>query len=201
MPQKELPLQITGIKPMAVSPQAMVGLILHPERRIRMNITGKGFMSGAQVSLVRGEKEIALGNVSVVGPEIISCDLFVPSGTERGGWDLKVVVGDRSAILEGKKIWVGIFGDIAPVTGPDGKVTVGDATVALRTAIGLRVPKDEDLVYGDVAPVYDPPNHLGPDGKITVGDATRILRAAIGLVVLDPPMTDIPEGGSKDKDG
>lgn len=72
-------------------------------------------------------------------------------------------------------------GNIAPIGNRDEVVNVGDALVALRIALGLEIPTEEDLQHGDVAPL----NFLGkpcPDGDITVGDALVILRKALGII-------------------
>jgi hypothetical protein len=57
----------------------------------------------------------------------------------------------------------------------NGRVEVGDATVALRIAVGLDAPTPARLALGDVAPKGS------PNGRIDVADALRILRRAIGL--------------------
>ena len=72
-------------------------------------------------------------------------------------------------------------GDVAPFSQPDGMVNVGDALIALRFALGLETPSQDDIKSGDVAPLdsSDSPN---PDGALTIGDALVILRIALGLV-------------------
>jgi hypothetical protein len=72
-------------------------------------------------------------------------------------------------------------GDVAPFGNRDGKVNVGDALVALRFALGLETPTQEDIVHGDVAPL-DSQGQPDPDGIINVGDALVILRKALGLI-------------------
>lgn len=62
----------------------------------------------------------------------------------------------------------------------NGHIDVGDATVALRIALGLITPSPLQLAIGDVVPIGN------PDGKITVGDATAILATAIGRRELIP---------------
>ncbi|MGQ9523493.1 MAG: carboxypeptidase regulatory-like domain-containing protein [Armatimonadota bacterium] len=56
----------------------------------------------------------------------------------------------------------------------DGKVGVPDATMALRFAVGLDKPSDQQLAAGDV----------NGNGKIDIPDVTLILRAAVGLAKL-----------------
>ena len=75
-------------------------------------------------------------------------------------------------------------GDVAPLGAPDGIVNVGDALVALRFALGLETPSQEEVAHGDVAPLDDN-GQPQPDGSITVGDALVILRKALGLVDWD----------------
>jgi hypothetical protein len=72
-------------------------------------------------------------------------------------------------------------GDVAPLGNRDGTVNVGDALVALRFALGLETPTQEDISHGDVAPV-DSENKPNPDGVINVGDALVILRKALGII-------------------
>jgi len=72
-------------------------------------------------------------------------------------------------------------GDVAPLGNRDGIVNIGDALVALRFALGLETPTQEDMAHGDVAPL-DTENKPNPDGKITVGDALVILRKALGII-------------------
>jgi len=76
-------------------------------------------------------------------------------------------------------------GDLAPLGNRDGIVTVGDALVALRFALLLETPTQEDIQHGDVAPL-DNSGLPSPDGQITVGDALVILRHALGLISLTP---------------
>lgn len=53
----------------------------------------------------------------------------------------------------------------------DGKVTVADASLALRMAVGIIQPKPEQLLAGDI----------DGNGKLSVVDVTKILSMAIGL--------------------
>jgi len=72
-------------------------------------------------------------------------------------------------------------GDVAPLGNRDGQVNVGDALVALRFALLLETPTQEDMQHGDVAPL-DINGKPDPDGQITVGDALVILRKALKLI-------------------
>jgi len=72
-------------------------------------------------------------------------------------------------------------GDVAPLGSRDGIVNVGDALVALRFALLLETPSEEDMQHGDVAPL-DAGGQPNPDGIITVGDALVILRKALGII-------------------
>jgi len=62
-------------------------------------------------------------------------------------------------------------------TDGDGRVTVVDAVIALRIALGLQLPRKGQLELADISPEGSPPG----DGRVTVQDATRILRRAVGL--------------------
>ena len=73
-------------------------------------------------------------------------------------------------------------GDVAPLGNPDGTVNTGDALVALRFALGLETPTQENIAHGDVAPL-DTNEKPDPDGEITVADALVILRKALGIIV------------------
>ena len=72
-------------------------------------------------------------------------------------------------------------GDVAPFGNRDGTVNIGDALVALRFALGLETPTQEDMGHGDVAPL-DAGGQPEPDGVINVGDALVILRKALGII-------------------
>jgi hypothetical protein len=72
-------------------------------------------------------------------------------------------------------------GDVAPLGNRDGIVNVGDALIALRFALGLEAPTQQDTQHGDVAPL-DANGKPNPDGEITVGDALVILRKALGII-------------------
>ena len=72
-------------------------------------------------------------------------------------------------------------GDVAPLGNRDGIVNVGDALVALRFALNLDTPTQDDIAHGDVAPL-DATGLPDPDGVITVGDALVILRKALGII-------------------
>lgn len=76
-------------------------------------------------------------------------------------------------------------GDVAPLGARDGRVSVADALVTLRYALGLITPiPDDDLYHADVAPLSNGvPN---PDGRLSVADALVILRVALNLVTLPP---------------
>jgi hypothetical protein len=58
----------------------------------------------------------------------------------------------------------------------DDKISVSDATAALRAALGLGGPLDADTLAA---------LDLNGDGKVTVSEVTQILRAALGLGNLD----------------
>jgi hypothetical protein len=52
-------------------------------------------------------------------------------------------------------------------------VTIADATLSLKMAVGLSTPDAGAISAGDV----------NGDGKITIADTTLILRKAVGLTV------------------
>ncbi|KAF0221782.1 MAG: hypothetical protein FD174_113 [Geobacteraceae bacterium] len=71
-------------------------------------------------------------------------------------------------------------GRLASSGGTAGSVSVVDAMVALRIAIGGLPPTPEHFVHGDVAPLIN--GKPVPDGKIDLGDAIVLLRRVVGLV-------------------
>lgn len=64
----------------------------------------------------------------------------------------------------------------------DRAVTVVDAVMVLRAAVGIAAITDQLLRAGDVAPKHA--NGSYGDGKITTADALRILRHAVGIETL-----------------
>jgi hypothetical protein len=110
-----------------------------------------------------------------------SCETFIfqLTVTDHGGLqdfdDVAITVYSKTAAL------LYPDGDIAPFGNPDGIVNVGDALIALRFALGLETPSQENIRNGDVAPL-DALGSPNPDGTITVGDALVILRKALGLI-------------------
>ena len=71
----------------------------------------------------------------------------------------------------------------APVPGDidgDGRVTVVDAVLALRIALGVAESSPEILRVADLAPMENSTGSRG-DGAITVADAVLILRMAVGI--------------------
>ena len=72
-------------------------------------------------------------------------------------------------------------GDVAPLGAVDGNVTVADALVVLRAALGLLPQTPELLQHGDVAPL-DSRGRPDPDQALTIADALLVLRKALGLV-------------------
>ena len=65
----------------------------------------------------------------------------------------------------------------------DGRVDILDCLIALRISAGLLAQSDNDLLYGDVAPLIN--GVPVSDGVIDVGDAAVILKAVSGLVTLN----------------
>jgi hypothetical protein len=74
-----------------------------------------------------------------------------------------------------------IFGDV----NGDGEVTVADATMVVRIAVGLERVTDEILAVADVAPNPGTGGRMIGDGLLTMSDATLILRLATGMISRD----------------
>jgi len=108
---------------------------------------------------------------------------FIGGGT----YNIAIFASDRDGMLSlPKAMTVTVAngypdGDVAPLGSRDGKVNVGDALVALRFALTLESPTQEDIQHGDVAPL-DAQGLPNPDGVINVGDALVILRKALGII-------------------
>src|SRR6185436_7940794 len=77
-------------------------------------------------------------------------------------------------------------GDVAPLTGRDGRVDVGDVVVALRTAVGLVTLSSDAASRADVAPL-SAPGTAGGDGHVDVTDVVVLLRLSVGLDALAWP--------------
>lgn len=88
-----------------------------------------------------------------------------------------------------------IWGDIAPVAAPDGRVDVGDVVTALRMSVGLEPINAEQAIRANVAPAdmtpaspapFATPNLSAP-GVIDVGDVVLLLRSCVGVVMFPQP--------------
>jgi hypothetical protein len=66
----------------------------------------------------------------------------------------------------------------------DGQLTLSDAVLALRMAVGLITPTSQQIEAGDVAPKPGTGPKAGApygDGRITIADVVRLLRKVVGL--------------------
>jgi hypothetical protein len=112
---------------------------------------------------------ISTGTASVNGAFLGD---FSVNGLAAGVYVLRLVATDKAgnATTSMTPILVGLTVAPGDVTG-DGKITVADATLALRAVVGLTTLTDAQVSAADVT----------QDGKLTVSDVTRILRTAVGL--------------------
>jgi len=107
--------------------------------------------------------------------------------TTAGTYTIAIYASDRGSVISLPKATTvtvsqgSAYGDVAPFGNRDGTVNVGDALVALRFALNLETPTQEDMEHGDVAPL-DATGKPNPDGVINVGDALVILRKALGII-------------------
>jgi hypothetical protein len=107
--------------------------------------------------------------------------------TSVGTYTIAIYASDRGSVISlPKATTVTVpdgyaYGDVAPLGNRDGTVNVGDALIALRFALNLETPTQEDMEHGDVAPL-DGNGQPNPDGVINVGDALVILRKALGII-------------------
>jgi len=117
-----------------------------------------------------------------IGYDLIGADGWTieidPSEYAAGKHTLLVIAEDASGNRSETSIEL-IFGTPGSVAhrgdiNGDGKVTISDATIALRIAVGLEKASDYQMKSGD----------LNGNGKIDVSDVTKILRAAVGIEVL-----------------
>ncbi|MEM7245826.1 MAG: FG-GAP-like repeat-containing protein [Acidobacteriota bacterium] len=83
--------------------------------------------------------------------------------------------------------------DVAPRGARDGRVTIADVVLALRLAVGLDVPTDDELLLLDVAPaqVSDELFVAAGDDRLDIADVIVTLRAAVGLVELTWPEREL----------
>jgi hypothetical protein len=123
-------------------------------------------------------------SISLSDPTSSKPSFIAPSG---GTLQFELKVTDKGGLTSTDTIIITITasvisdGDVAPFGNRDGMVNVGDALVALRFALTLETPTQEDIAHGDVAPL-DTQGKPDPDGAITVGDALVILRKALGII-------------------
>jgi len=127
-------------------------------------------------------------SVTLSDPITIKPSFTAPSGGVLGKTLIfELRVKDSGGLLSTDTVTITVFatvisdGDVAPLGNRDKKVNVGDALIALRFALGLEIPTQEDKQHGDVAPL-DSNGKPDPDGEITVGDALVILRKALGII-------------------
>ena len=115
------------------------------------------------------------GNAGGIRTYIIPADLvnwegdnvLAINGFENTGDSGMTIAGPTLIVAPGPAAPPVVRGDV----NGDGKVGVPDATMALRFAVGLEKPSDQQLAAGDV----------NGNGKIDIPDVTLILRAAVGL--------------------
>ncbi|MGQ9698126.1 MAG: dockerin type I repeat-containing protein, partial [Armatimonadota bacterium] len=81
------------------------------------------------------------------------------------------------AALADPRVSVTRYGDVDS----DGAVTLGDALLALRFALGAAEPTPQQVLVADVAPSPGVGGRTFGDGTITVSDAVRMLRRAMGM--------------------
>ncbi|MGQ9697295.1 MAG: outer membrane protein assembly factor BamB family protein [Armatimonadota bacterium] len=87
-----------------------------------------------------------------------------------------VIAGPGLMYLPSGDGYVHVLGTRGDTDG-DGRVTVVDAVVALRIALGIQAARRGQVELADVSPEGSPPG----DGRLTVQDATVILRRAVGI--------------------
>lgn len=87
-------------------------------------------------------------------------------GDDAGKWKGPIYIDAVRAVVPAQPV---VKGDL----NGDGKVTIADATLSLKMAVGLNTPDAGAISAGDV----------NGDGKITIADTTLILRKAVGLTV------------------
>ncbi|MGC8880541.1 MAG: dockerin type I repeat-containing protein [Anaerolineae bacterium] len=73
----------------------------------------------------------------------------------------------------------------------NGQVDLGDAILALRIAVGIVTPDQEQVTAADVSP-YPGVGQLVGDGKVQVADAVRILRFVVGLIPVGELTGEVP---------
>jgi hypothetical protein len=83
----------------------------------------------------------------------------------------------------------------------DGKLSVADAVLLLRTVVGLYQPSPSQVLCGDVAPVPGANHRSAGDGALAVNDVSRLLHKLVGALSDEEfypilTLTDLPPYGS-----
>ncbi|MGQ9698000.1 MAG: S8 family serine peptidase [Armatimonadota bacterium] len=102
-------------------------------------------------------------------------------GLQDGEYTLRVMATDRSGNLALAWVTVTVSNGIPGDVDRDGKVTVLDAVIALRIAIGAANADTETMSVADVAPRPGTEGRRWGDGAVTIADALLILKQAVGL--------------------
>lgn len=120
-------------------------------------------------------------DVGMVSRTSWGCEAKWDTRSLQGEYTLRVMATDRAENLAIAWVTVTVLNSVPGDLDRDGKVTVVDASIALRIAIGA---VDADAVMmsaADIAPRPGTEGRKWGDGMVTVADAMLILRQAVGL--------------------
>lgn len=128
-----------------------------------------------------GPNPAAWYDVEEVSKTPWGCEAKWDTRSLQGEYTLRVMATDRAENLAIAWVTVTVLNSVPGDLDRDGKVTVVDAAIALRIAIGA---VDADAVMmsaADIAPRPGTEGRQWGDGAVTVADAMLILRQAVGL--------------------
>lgn len=153
-----------------VSPALTLGAVTTPTRSTGHVISGT--VEPGIIPLVKVSTAAVVGPVTITGTTWSAQLTLLVSGpntvtvtaTDLAG---NVTTQTASILVSGDGIFNG-------TRVPD----ISDALKALRMAVGLITPTQDDLLHGDVAPLG------APDGKIDISDALLIMRNVVGTIAL-----------------
>ncbi len=173
-----LPIRVDNVPPIAVittptSKQSVVGVLVI-QGSANDGDTSADTFAGYQLEIGAGE---APSTFNPIGPlqilPVFSGKLgeLDTSNLQPGTYTLRLTSKDKAGNTAQAQVSFSVELPVLPMDlNGDGKVSIPDATLALRIAIGLLKPTPRQLLAGD----------LNKDGKISIPEVTQILRKAVG---------------------
>lgn len=173
-----LPLRVDNIPPVAVitaptSKQVVAGVLII-QGSANDGDTSADTFAGYQLEIGAGEAPSTFNPVGTLQLlPVFSGKLgeLDTSKLQPGTYTLRLTSKDKAGNTSQAQVSFTVELPVLPMDlNGDGRVSIPDATLALRIAIGLLKPTPRQLLAGD----------LNKDGKISVPEVTQILRKAVG---------------------